>query len=133
MGILSVTATLAADGSMPTDNMKEYGIVSISGFSLLLPFATVIFALQGIVSPPQDAQLIASISTVLWWTLSIIVTNAFGWIRDATGHYWIALQIMFGVCGLIFLFGVALLVVDKKANGPLSKCTDRTKHGDDQS
>ena len=127
MGILSVTATLAADGSMPTDNMKEYGIVSISGFSLLLPFATVIFALQGIVSPPQDAQLIASISTVLWWTLSIIVTNAFGWIRDSTGNYSIALQIMFGVCGLTLLLALILLIVDKNANGPLSKCTDRSR------
>merc|ERR1712087_403016 len=121
---------MAANGTI-SSHMKEYGIISISGFSILLPFATVIFALQGIVSPPQQAHLIASISTVLWWTFSILMTNAFGWIRDSTGDYAIALQLMLGVCGLTLLFGVLLLILDKSSNGPLSQCTDKSKSGDD--
>eukprot|EP01084_Bolivina_argentea_P099542 178928_1 len=47
MGLLAFTAVL--DNSNDVKHMNMYGIVSIVGFSILLPFAIVIFTLQAIV------------------------------------------------------------------------------------
>jgi len=127
MGLLSFS-DLYIDGTVK--EMNEYGITSICGFSIVLPFAIVIFTLQAMVSPPQHAELIASISTCLWWTLSIIMTNSFGWIRDEVGSYSYSILAMFGICALTLVTAVILLAVDKWNGGMLSEC-NRQKNNDD--
>merc|ERR1712129_35355 len=127
MGLLSFS-DLFIGGTVR--EMNGYGIASICGFSIVLPFAIVIFTLQAIVSPPQHAQLIASISTCLWWTLSIIMTNSFGWIRDEVGSYSFSILAMFGICALTLVTGVILFAVDKWNGGMLSEC-NRGRGDDD--
>ena len=124
MGLLSFS-DLFVDGTVKQMNM--FGIVSICGFSIVLPFAIVIFTLQAIVSPPQYAELIASISTCLWWTLSIIMTNVFGWVHDELGSYSYSILAMFGIGTLTLIVGILLFVVDKCNGGVLSQCNTKKK------
>merc|ERR1712013_69764 len=120
MGILAITAFLPFHGD---GEMRIFGIVGIVLFSILLPFEN-IYGLQAIASPPQHAQLIASTTTVLFWTLAIIVVNGFGWIRDSTGDYSIAMLLVFALSALTWLLTAFLVVSDKRAEGPMTKLTD---------
>lgn len=126
MGLLAFTAIIETENASEK-HMNLYGILSITGFSVLLPFAIVIFTLQAMVSPPQYAELIASISTTLWWTLSILITNGFGWIHDNIGNYAYSILSVFIICALTLVLAIILWIVDSKNNGPLSQCNKRNK------
>lgn len=104
------------------------GIVGIVLFSVLLPFEN-IYGLQAIASPPQHAQLIASTTTVMFWALAIMVTNGFGWIRDSTGDYSIALLLVFALSALTWLLTAVLIVMDERAEGPMTRCKKRVTEG----
>jgi len=131
MLILSVTAYLPLYDNIGINeyHMRVFGVVGIVLFSILLPFEN-IYGLQAIASPPQYAQLIASTTTVLFWTLSIVVVNGFGWIRDATGDYSIALLLVFCLSALTWLLTGALVVKDRRAEGPMTKLTDAARRED---
>ena len=130
MGLLAGTALIETEDENEK-NMNMYGILSITGFSILLPFAIVIFTLQAMVSPPQYAELIASISTTLWWTLSIIITNLFGWVHDSIGNYAYSILSVFVICSLTFIIAILLFCIDKRKNGPLTQCNQRNKDKDE--
>jgi len=126
MAMLAFTATLSVHG-VHVAGMQIYGICGIVLFSVMAPFEN-IYGLQAIASPPQHAQLIASTTTASVWALAIMVTNGFGWIRDETGDYSIALLLMFALSVLTWALTAILIVMDERVGGPLTKGTERGRN-----
>jgi len=122
MGMMAVPAVVSETG-VHVKHIQNYGVSAIALFAIMIPFEN-IYGLQAIASPPQHAQLIASTTTVLFWTLSIVITNGFGWIRDTDGDYSNALMLMFALSVLTWLLNTVLIVMDRKVKGPLTKLTD---------
>eukprot|EP01084_Bolivina_argentea_P248350 415395_1 len=99
-----------------------YGVTGIAIFSIALPFVSVIFAIQAMESPPELGSLIASISTTLWWVLSIFTANAIGWIYDSIHNYGYSILVVFVLCCIQFIIALVLIFLDKRHNGFLTKC-----------